>query len=224
MGTILWNQLTERHEIQFQGLSLVFGSGMFFICSMKTDICVVCKWLKYQKHKKNHRSVCLIPLWEWISQDILSWGMPGEGQLRQARRNEEGKRTSSHPLARRDNDKSRPHQHLWGMCRDPLQVSTVHINSALMNWGPFPGGLYTCVIRKPGSLTFLCVLCLFLFPCIILLITNVLLVPLEFCSLKGVSQWAESDDSQIVLTQSSSHRRAMLLLYNTVLLKSNCSW
>ena len=133
--------------------------------------------------------------------------------------------TDSHPLSLEDNDKSRLHQHLWGMYADPLQVSRVHTNSALMNWGPFPRGLYTCVIRKPGSLTFLSVSCLFLFPCTILLITNNLLFPLELCSLKAFSQWAESDDSQIVLTQSSSHRRTMLPLWNTALLWSDCaSW
>lgn len=56
-----------------------------------------------------------------------------EGQLRQARHNKAGKHTNSHPLSLGDNEKSRPHQHLLGMCGDPLQVSTVHTNSALMN-------------------------------------------------------------------------------------------
>lgn len=56
-----------------------------------------------------------------------------EGQLRQARHNGAGKQTNSHPLSHGDNDKSRSLQHLWRMCADPLQIGTVHINSALMN-------------------------------------------------------------------------------------------
>ncbi len=155
MGTILWNQLTERHEIQFQGFSFVFGSGMFFICSMKTDICVVWKWLKYQKHKKNHRSVCLIPLWEWISQDILSWGMPGKASWDKPGVTKKGNAQAAiHSHVDTMTNPDPINTFVRGMCGDPLQVSTAHINSALMNWGPFPGGLYACVIRIPGSLTF----------------------------------------------------------------------